>query len=204
MRSRTTKKTATVKKMGKKTDNMVNKTDDPKAWGDFVQVKEFFLLKKEFTVLWSNNKVRDHGMTVVLQDWPTQALEVLFALNLHNREVKKWIPKSRIVKQFVKESGKSWDTCVEIGNKIGTAQGYWDHSKYLPVRINIVHPNKDLEDDNKDEDGCPKWGSCVMCGHLGRYGCYCDQWDCESSGAICVDPVGATEEDEGWNCSDSD
>jgi hypothetical protein len=71
------KKTATEKKMGKKKDN---KTDNPKAWGDLAQIKEFFLLKKEFTVLWSDNKVRDHAMTVVLQDWPTQALEVLFAL----------------------------------------------------------------------------------------------------------------------------
>jgi hypothetical protein len=182
-------------------------------------------------------------MTVVLQDWPTQALEVLFALNLYDREVKKWIPKSRIVKRFVKESGKSWDTWVEIGNKIGTAQGYWDHSKYQPVQINIIHSNKDLEeededkdkdedededededkdkdedededededkdedkdkDDNEYKDGCPKYGSCVMCGHVGRYGNYCEQWDCESSGAICVDPVNAMEEDEGWNRSDS-
>jgi hypothetical protein len=68
MKKKKMKKTATAKKTGKKTDNTVNKTDDPKAWGDFVQVKEFFLLKKEFTVLWSDNKVRDHGMTVVLQD----------------------------------------------------------------------------------------------------------------------------------------
>jgi hypothetical protein len=109
--------------------------------------------------------------------------------------VKKWIPKSRIVKRFVKESGKSWDTWVEIGNKIGMAQGYWDHSKYRPVRINLLHPNKDSEDDDKQEDkykdGCPNYGSCVMCGHVGRYGNYCEQWDCESSGAICVDPVGA-------------
>jgi hypothetical protein len=146
-------------------------------------------------------------MTVVLQDWPTQALEVLFALNLYDREVKKWIPKSRIVKQFVKESGKSWDTWVEIGNKIGMAQGYWDHSKYRPVRINIIHSNKDSEDNDKDkdedEDGCPKYGSCVMCGHVGRYGGYCEQWDCESSGAVCVDPVDAMEEEERWNRSDS-
>jgi hypothetical protein len=136
-------------------------------------------------------------MTVVLQDWSTQALEVLFALNLYDREVKKWIPKSWIVKRFVKESRKSWGTWVEIGNKIGKEQGYWNHSKYWPVRINILHPNEDLEDNDKDEDkdyyksGCPKWGSCVMCGHVGRYGSYCKQWDCESSGAICVDPVGA-------------
>jgi sRNA-binding protein len=51
MKKKKMKKTATVKKTGKKTDNKDNKTDNPKAWGDFVQVKEFFLLKKEFTVL---------------------------------------------------------------------------------------------------------------------------------------------------------
>jgi hypothetical protein len=89
MKKKKMKKTATEKKTGKKTDNKDNKTDDLKAWGDFVQIKEFFLLKKEFTVLWSDNRVCDHAMTVVLQDWPTQALEVLFALNLYDREVKK-------------------------------------------------------------------------------------------------------------------
>jgi sRNA-binding protein len=52
MKKKMMKKTATEKKTGKKKDN---KTDDPKAWGDFVQIKEFFLLKKEFAVLWSNN-----------------------------------------------------------------------------------------------------------------------------------------------------
>jgi hypothetical protein len=89
MKKKKMKKTATVKNTGKKTNNKDNKTDNPKAWGNFVQVKEFFLLKREFTVLQSVNKVQDHGMTVVLQDWPTQALEVLFALNLYDREVKK-------------------------------------------------------------------------------------------------------------------
>jgi hypothetical protein len=77
MKTKKMKKTATEKKTGKKTGNKDNKTDDPKTWGDFVQIKEFILLKKEFTVSWSDNKVRDHAMTVVLQDWPTQALEVL-------------------------------------------------------------------------------------------------------------------------------
>jgi hypothetical protein len=108
------------KKTEKKTDNKDNKADDPKDWGDFVQIQEFILCKKVFTVLWSDNKVREHGMTVVLQDWPMKALSVLFALNFYNREVKKWIPKSRIVKWFVKESGKPWDTWVRIGSKIGT------------------------------------------------------------------------------------
>jgi hypothetical protein len=135
---------ATEKKTGKKTDNKDNETEDSKDWGNFVQIQEFFLLKKVFTVLWSYNKVPEHGMTVVLQDWPTQALDVLFALNLYNCEVKKWIPKSRIVKQFVKESGKPWDTWVQIGNKIGMEQGYWDPLKYWPVRIHVVH--KDSED----------------------------------------------------------
>jgi hypothetical protein len=47
MKKKKMKKTATVKKTEKKTDNKDNKTDNPKAWGDFIQVKEFFLLKKE-------------------------------------------------------------------------------------------------------------------------------------------------------------
>jgi hypothetical protein len=103
-------------------------------------------------------------MTVVLQDWPTQTLEVLFALNLYDREVKKWIPKSRIVKRFAKERGKSWDTWVEIGNKIGMAQGHWDHSKYRPLQINIVHSNKDSEDKDSDEDYtvCQKLPDCSI------------------------------------------
>jgi hypothetical protein len=83
------KKNATEKKTEKKTDNKDNKADDPKDWGNFVQIQEFFLLKKVFTVLWSNNKVGEHGMTIVLQDWPTQALKVLLALNLYHLEVKK-------------------------------------------------------------------------------------------------------------------
>jgi hypothetical protein len=146
-------------------------------------------------------------MTVVLQDWPTQALKVLFAFNLYDREVKKWIPKSRIVQQFVKESGKPWDTWVQIGNKIGTKQGYWDSLKYRPVRIHVVHKDSEDEDEKKDKDenedefknGCPRYGSCILCGHIGMYVNYCEQWECESTGAICVDPVDGIKEDEGWN-----
>jgi hypothetical protein len=42
------KKNATEKKTGKKTDKKDNKADDPKDWGNFVQIQEFFLLKKGF------------------------------------------------------------------------------------------------------------------------------------------------------------
>jgi hypothetical protein len=104
----------------KKTANKDNKADDPKDWGKLIQIQEFILRKKVFTVLWSSKKVCEHGMTVVLQDWPTKALSVLFALNFYDREVRKWIPKSRIVKLFVKESGKPWDTWARIVSKIGT------------------------------------------------------------------------------------
>jgi hypothetical protein len=111
------------------------------------------------------------------------------------------------IKQFVKESGKPWDTWVRIDNKNGTKQGFWDPFKYRPVRIHVVH--KDPEDKNENEDtkmNTTIWLSqvrLIMCGHIDMYGNYCEQWECESTGAICVDPVDAIEEDEGWNCDAS-
>jgi sRNA-binding protein len=39
------KKNATEKKTEKKTDNKDNKTDNPKDWGDFVEIQQFFLRK---------------------------------------------------------------------------------------------------------------------------------------------------------------
>jgi hypothetical protein len=91
------KKKATEMKTEKTTDNKDNKANNPKDWGDFVQIQEFFLCKKFFPFLWSNNKVHEHGMTIVLQDWPTKAFRVLFALNFYCLDVKKWMPQSRIV-----------------------------------------------------------------------------------------------------------
>jgi hypothetical protein len=40
------KKTATVKKTGKKTDNKDNKTDDPKAWATLSKLRNSFFLRE--------------------------------------------------------------------------------------------------------------------------------------------------------------
>jgi hypothetical protein len=96
-------------------------------------------------------------------------------------------------KAVCQESRKPLNTWVDMGI-VEDCNGRGSLLLLLtpPLRINLINPNKDsdLEDDDKDDNDYPRYGSCTMCGHIGIFSCPCDQWECEDTGAIRVDPPG--------------
>jgi hypothetical protein len=97
--------------------------------------------------------------------------------------------KSRIVKQLVNKSKKPWNTWENMGRVNARVQGHYLRNPH--VMIQCIIKESDLEDGNdlEDNDDYPKYRASNICRNIGTYGCPCEQTDCETTGAICVDSL---------------
>jgi hypothetical protein len=99
-----------------------SKSGDDDDWGEFIEILSFNWKTKRFLIDWEKGGRREHNAKVVIEDWPEEALEVLWREHRDKLHVRAWVDK--LMKK--KENGY-----IDIENY--AAQRNWEGSYDRPA-----------------------------------------------------------------------
>jgi hypothetical protein len=68
-------------------------SEEEDEWGKFIEVMSFNWKTKKFLIRWERGRPRTHRATDVLEDWPEEALEVLWRDHRMNLNMRTWVDK---------------------------------------------------------------------------------------------------------------